>query len=70
MPRTNFAKGIKKGKLMAKEFAGLILILLVVLRSTRGRETVLKGRSSKKHFQSEAQVQDWIILLERLLGWH
>jgi hypothetical protein len=70
MPRTNFAKGIKKGKLMAKEFAGLILILLVVLRSTRERETVLKGRSSKKHFQSEAQVQDWIILLERLLGWH
>ena len=57
---------------MAKEMTGLILILLVSLRCTRGRETLLSRRKSatNHHLRSEESIKDWIILLERLLGWH
>ena len=38
LPHTNFAKGIQKGKLMAKQFRGVLLIMAAVLRSSMGRE--------------------------------
>lgn len=66
-PRTNFAKGIKKGKLMAREYTGLLLILLAVLRSTAGREAMLDSRN--RNFSEEEDVQEWVMLIERLLGW-
>ena len=64
LPRTNFSKGILKGKLMAKEYSGLLLILLVVLRSKKG-SAVLKN---KKNFK-KGEILDWTMLLELLLGW-
>ena len=35
LPGTNFAKGIMEGKVMAKDFRGVLLIMAAVLRSTK-----------------------------------
>jgi hypothetical protein len=67
--RTNFSKGISKGKLMAKEYSGLLLVLLVVLRSTKGRECLMTQRGAKDFFGTQEQVADWIMLLESLIQW-
>ena len=68
-PRTRFSKGIKKGKLMGHEMTGLMLVLLATLRSTKGRETLLKDSKGKQRefFGREVLIQDWIMLLETLL---
>ena len=67
LPNTNFSKGIRGGgKLMAKECRGIILVMLAVFRSSKGRE-LLEHRS--KHFQNDAHKDDWILLLETLLEW-
>jgi len=65
MPKTKFNSGIRKGKIMAKEYTGVLLVLLSVLRSAKGREILAK----KKVFRDEAFVLDWIMLLETLLEW-
>lgn len=67
MPRTNFSKGIKKGKLMAKEYSGMLLVLLAVLRSSAGQHALLSSRTRK--FSKQADIDDWVMLIERLLGW-
>ena len=67
LPRTHFSKGIKKGKLMAKEYTGLILILLTVLRSAQGRYTLMTSRNRK--FRKQKRIDDWVMLLEKLLCW-
>lgn len=71
LPRTRFSKGIRRGKLMAHEYSGVMLILLAVLRSTKGQELLLKSTKgkakvnlAKMHF-----IKDWIMLLETLLEW-
>lgn len=66
-PRTKFAKGIYKGKLMAKEYTGVMLIMAAILRSTEGQR-VLKGARSKG-FREEWLIRDWILLVETLLQW-
>ena len=37
LPKTTFGSGIKWGKLMAKEYPGILLCMAAVLRSTGGR---------------------------------
>ena len=37
LPITRFANGIKRGKLMAQEYPGILLCMATVLRSTGGR---------------------------------
>ena len=68
--RTDFtAKGVKKGKLMGHEMTGLIIVLAAVLRSTKGRETLLtesRGKQ-KEHFGVAHLVKDWALLLETML---
>ena len=66
-PRTKFGKGILKGKLMAKEFSGVLLIMAVLLRSKAGRDILKSGR--KKNFRGEEQIRDWTLLVETLLQW-
>ena len=65
-PRTKFTKGVQKGSLMAHEMTGVILVLIAVLRSTRGREALLNEsrRQQSTHFATEQDVIDWIMLLE------
>ena len=69
IPRTSFAKVIKKGKLMAHEMTGLMVVLVAVLRSSAGRNLLLtKCRGNQKqYFGDAALISDWILLLETLL---
>lgn len=65
MPSTNFGKGIKEGKLMARQYKGVLLILGSVLRSTMGRKLL----SPKKNFKTAEERADWLMLVETLLQW-
>ncbi len=67
MPRTNFANGIFKGKLMAKEYSGVILIMATIIRSTEGRR-ILKS-SKNGNFRDEWLLEDWTLLTETMLQW-
>ena len=66
-PRTKFAKGILKGKLMAKEYTGVLLIISALLRCTAGE--VLLTSARKKGFRDDWQRRDWSLLIETLLQW-
>lgn len=65
LPKTNFSNGIRKGKLMAKEYRGVLLIMAAVLRSTEGRSLLMKRR----RFGNDNGLRDWTILVEMLLEW-
>ena len=65
LPNTNFAKGIQKGKLMARDFRGVLLIMATVLRSSSGRK-LLKGA---RKFGGDQGLKDWILLVELMLEW-
>ena len=65
LPNTNFAKGIHKGKLMARDFRGVLLIMAAVLRSTKGRELLFQRRK----FGKEEGLRDWTLLVELMLEW-
>lgn len=67
MPKAKFSNGIQEGKLMAKEFTGVLLCMVACLRSTRGQN--LLRTKKKKHFGSNAKISDWIMLIEILLQW-
>ena len=66
-PRTKFAKGIKEGKLMAKEYTGVLLIMSAILRCKSGQDLLKKARG--KNFREKWQRQDWTLLVETLLQW-
>ena len=65
MPGTGFSKGIQVGKLMAKDYRGVLLIMLAMVRSTKGRAILRKYRN----FKDQAALDDWILLLELMLEW-
>ena len=65
LPNTNFAKGIQKGKLMARDFRGVLLIMAAILRSTKGRMMLMKRRK----FGGERGLRDWTLLVELMLEW-
>jgi hypothetical protein len=66
MPKTKFSRGIMGGKLMAKEFEGVLLLIAVVLRSNKGARLL---RSSKSGNFDDDSIADWTLLIETLLGW-
>ena len=65
LPNTNFSKGIRDGKLMAKDYRGVLLIMAAVLRSTLGRALV----GTKRKFKEDYKKDDWLLLVELLLEW-
>jgi len=65
LPNTNFAKGILKGKLMATEYRGVLLIMAAVLRSTEGRKLL----ATRKRFGEQNGLDDWALLVELMLEW-
>lgn len=67
MPKTTFGNGIQKGKLMAKEYPGVLLIMATILRSTEGRKLLRAKEGSS--FAEERGIADWILLIETLLQW-
>ena len=68
-PRTNFsARGLRKGKLMGHEMSGVMLVLVAVLRSSKGRNLLQNSKGKpKKNLGESHQVKDWILMLETLL---
>jgi hypothetical protein len=67
VPRTKFAKGILKGKLMAKEYTGVLLVMAAILRCKAGQDMLQGAR--KKNFRDSWQRRDWLLLVETLLQW-
>lgn len=65
MPKCSFKGGIRRGKLMAKEFRGILLVMAVLLRSTKGKEVLQKN----KNFAQDYLLKDWMFLVETLLEW-
>jgi hypothetical protein len=47
MPGTAFTKGIQVGKLMAKDYRGVLLIMLAMVTLTKGREILKRSRNFK-----------------------
>ena len=67
LPPSKFAAGIKKGKLTAKEYPGILLCMAAVLRCTGGRKLLMAKK--KKEFGPIGALRDWSQLLETLLQW-
>ena len=65
MPPMRFSKGIQEGMLMGKEYRGVILLLLVIVRSKAGGSIIEKSRKGK--FKSKDLISDWAWLLEMWL---
>jgi hypothetical protein len=65
MPKCKFGEGIQKGKLMANEFRGILLVIASVLRSDKGKCLLRKN----KNFASDFQIDNWGTLVEMLLEW-
>ena len=65
LPNTNFAKGILKGKLMATEYRGVLLVMAAVLRSTEGRKML----TTRRRFGMQNGLEDWQLLVELMLEW-
>ena len=65
MPGTSFTRGIQVGKLMGKDYRGVLVIILAMVNSTKGRAILQKYRNFKK----ESDLDDWILLVETMLEW-
>jgi len=50
---------------MAKDYRGVLLVMLAILRSTKGRSMLRKNR----HFKKDTDLDDWILLVEMMLEW-
>ena len=67
MPKTRFKQGIVRGKLMAKEYPGILLCIAAVLRSSAGRALLLRKKPGT--FGKDGVLKDWSLLVETLLQW-
>ena len=69
MPRTSFQKGVQDGKVMAHEMGGVILVLDLSMRTTKGRNALLNDATgaARQHFPSLQSVKDWMLLFESQL---
>ena len=67
LPKTNFGKGIQKGKINAKEFSGVLLNMAAILQSSEGRG--LLGGARSKNFDDDCLLDDWALLVETMLEW-
>ena len=67
MPKTKFSNGIQGGKLMAKEFLGVLLLIATILWSTKGQKLLLAKKSSM--FAKDKKLDKWSVLVETLLMW-
>jgi hypothetical protein len=66
-PRTKFAHGILKGKLMAKEYTGVMLIIAAMLQTETGKQMLTSAR--RKNLRQAGQLSDWVLLIETLIQW-
>jgi len=68
LPKTKFSNGIQKGKLMAKEYTGVLLMIAAILRSSEGQQA-LRAQKSTRFAKEDGLIEDWIVLVETLLQW-
>jgi hypothetical protein len=66
-PRTKFAKGILKGKLMAKEYSGVMLVIAALLQTEQVQDLLISTK--RKTFRKAGQISDWVLLVDTLLQW-
>ena len=66
-PRTKFAHGILKGKLMAKEYTGVMLVIAAMLQTEKGKDMLITAR--KKNVRHAGHLLDWVLLIETLIQW-
>ena len=64
LPKCNFTKGIKRGKLMATQYRGVLLLMAAIIRSDGGRKRMRKRRRFRK-----IGIDRWSYLVELLLQW-
>jgi hypothetical protein len=65
LPRTSLTEGAGAGKIMAKEYTGVLLVMAAVMRSALGQELLQK----KTRWRNRALMKDWIVLVETMLQW-
>ena len=71
-PRCHFTNTIMKGILMAHEMTGVILLILVAMRSTKGKKIMIEEAIFKKQKDKFRHISDWIMLLElqlEMISW-
>ena len=67
IPNARFSKGIQEGKLMGKEYRGVLLLMLVMLHCGAGRAILKRGRASQ--LKEDHVISDWSMVVELLLLW-
>ena len=67
IPNARFSKGIQEGKLMGKEYRGILLLMLVMLESHAGSTILRSARSG--NFKTQQDLDDWKMMVELLLLW-
>jgi hypothetical protein len=65
MPKCKFSQGIQKGKLMANEFRGVLLVMAAIIRSSKGQALLMKN----KNFCDPKDIDNWGNLVEMVLEW-
>ena len=65
IPNCVFSEGIVRGKLMANEFRGILLVIAAILQSESGKSRLKKN----KNFSKPSQIANWGLLVEMLLEW-
>ena len=72
MPPMRFSKGIQEGKLMGRDYRGVLLLMMVLCQTSASRSVIKASRGGKKtrgNFKEENLINDWADLLELLLLW-
>ena len=64
MPKCTFTNGIREGKLNAKEYRGILLVMATIFRSKLGRDTLGTNKTFGKQ-----KLNDWAYLCELVLCW-
>jgi len=64
-PNTRFPSGIRADKKNGKKYTGIILCLLTIICSGKGRKLL----ETRPTWRETSIVKDWILLLETLLEW-
>jgi hypothetical protein len=66
LPRVAFNDGIREGRMQGHEMVGVILLLVLAMRSRAGRDLLLDTArgDQKSYFDHEDRIKDWIQMLE------
>lgn len=63
LPKCTFNSGIREGKLNAKEYRGILLVVATVFRCSSGQKKLIASGKSRQW------IQDWLELVEIVLCW-